>query len=194
MGQAPSDHVPDPRKGSPDPRLERSEFRRRFLSQYIDPAFETLGVELARIADAAWDAYSNHRKSPKTRQAGVGYADPTYELATDWLEAREAIQEAQRRHDDASGPRRILLIAGSSRSEHTCPSELSKSWRLVDIARGALASGKMSRSKSSSSAALRRSMGGTSIRVRRAFQPPLRSAIGPVPAIRTIPSARRMTG
>src|SRR3546814_6534531 len=28
----------------------------------------------------------------------------------------------------------VLIINGSSRSEHTCPGEMSKSWRLTEIA------------------------------------------------------------
>ena len=42
---------------------------------------------------------------------------------------------AEAQHDDAAGPARILIINASSRSEHTCPGEMSKSWRLVQIAR-----------------------------------------------------------
>jgi multimeric flavodoxin WrbA len=52
----------------------------------------------------------------------------------DWLNARAAIAAAQRRHDEATRPS-VLLINCSSRSEHTCPGEMSKSYRLVEIAR-----------------------------------------------------------
>ena len=34
---------------------------------------------------------------------------------------------------------RILIVNGSARSEHTCPGEMSKSWRLVKLAEPALA-------------------------------------------------------
>src|SRR5205823_13858462 len=61
------------------------------------------------------------------------------DLSVDWLAAREAIKQAQQRHDDPHGPARILLIVGSSRSEHTCPGESSKSYRLAQIARDILA-------------------------------------------------------
>lgn len=71
------------------------------------------------------------RKAPLTRRAGEGFADPNYEIAVDWLDAREAILRAQRSHDDTSGPPSILLINGSPRSEHTCPGESSKTWRLL---------------------------------------------------------------
>jgi len=66
--------------------------------------------------------------------AGAAFADPDYDLALDWLKAAEAIRDAQRAHDDARGPHRVLLINGSSRSDQTCPGEISKSWRLCNIA------------------------------------------------------------
>ena len=123
-----------PRKGMPSPRLNEGEFRKRFLAQFQDRAFDSLAGELDSIATAAWDAYSHSRKAPRTRKAGAEFADPDYDLAVDWLAARAAIANAQRRHDDRSKPA-ILLINCSSRSEHTCPGEMSKSYRLVEIAR-----------------------------------------------------------
>jgi len=126
--------APEPRKGTPDPTLSEEEFRRRFRGQFQDPAFDPLSAELDRITAAAWDAYSHSRKSPRTRKAGPGFADPDYDLAVDWKAAQDAIIDAQRRHEDADGPTRILLISASSRSEHTCPGEMSKSYRLVEIA------------------------------------------------------------
>ena len=134
-----SERTPSVRKGMPSPRLDEATFRARFLSRFADPAFGPLAGELDRIAGAAWDAYSHGRKSPKTRLAGPGYADPTYDLALDWIAAKAAVEAAQARHDDPGGPCRVLLINGSSRSEHTCPGEMSKSWRLLEIAREALA-------------------------------------------------------
>jgi multimeric flavodoxin WrbA len=130
--------TPEVRKGMPSPRLDEETFRTRFLSRFADPAFEALSGELDRIAAVAWEAYADSRKSPRTRPAGPGYADPTYELATDWIEAKAAVEAAQARHDDPEGPCRVLLINGSPRSEHTCPGEMSKSYRLVEIARQAL--------------------------------------------------------
>lgn len=127
--------APEPRKGMPDPRLTEAEFKARFLSRYADPAFDSLQAELQRIADAAWDGYSNHRKATRTQKAGPGHADPDYGLAIDWIAAKAAVVAAQARHDDADGPCRVLLINASSRSEHTCPGEMSKSYRLAEIAR-----------------------------------------------------------
>jgi multimeric flavodoxin WrbA len=132
--------IPEPRKGTPDPTLEESEFRRRFLQQFQDPAFEPLAGELQRVADAAWDSYSHSRKSPKTRKAGPGFADPDYDLAVDWFSAKQAIDVAQKSHEDRNGPVRFLLISSAARSEHTCPGEMSKTYRLTEVARQVLAS------------------------------------------------------
>jgi multimeric flavodoxin WrbA len=129
-----SPKAPEPRKGMPSPRLPEKEFKRRFRAQFQDPAFDPLDTELSRITEAAWDAYEHSRKSPKTRKAGPEFADPDYDLAVDWHDARDAVREAQVWHEDPAGRSRILLINGSSRSEHTCPSEMSKSYRLLEIA------------------------------------------------------------
>jgi multimeric flavodoxin WrbA len=124
----------DIRKGVPPVKLTREEFARRYKSQFVDPVFAPLHDEIDAIIAAAWNAYSHSRKAPVTRKAGSGFADPEYEVAVDWLAAREAIHKAQQRHDDPNEPPRILVINGSVRSEHTCPGEMSKTWRLVKLA------------------------------------------------------------
>jgi multimeric flavodoxin WrbA len=125
----------DVRKGMPGRKLAREEFEARFQSRFVDPAFAPLEPALQAIVDAAWDAYAHGRKAPHTRKAGPGFSDPNYDVAVDWLAARDAIRQAQQRYDDPSLPPRILLINGSPRTEHTCPGEMSKSWRLVELAR-----------------------------------------------------------
>jgi multimeric flavodoxin WrbA len=124
----------EPRKGMPSPRLAEDEFKRRFRLQFTDPAFAPLAGELEKVAAAAWDAYRHSRKSPHTQKAGSNFADPDYDLSIDWMNAREAIAAAQRQHDIAGAPNRVLLINGSPRSEHTCPGEMSKSYRLTQLA------------------------------------------------------------
>jgi multimeric flavodoxin WrbA len=126
--------VVDIRTGMPPVKLSRDEFETRYRSRFADPVFAPLQRELDVIVEAAWDGYSNSRKAPVTRSAGPGFADPDYRISAAWLAARDAVLAAQRRHDDAGETPRILLINGSSRSEHTCPGEMSKSWRLVKIA------------------------------------------------------------
>jgi multimeric flavodoxin WrbA len=119
----------------PDPHLDEAEFRKRYLSQFSDPRFAPLQAELAKVADVAWGNYKDGRKAPRTRKAGPGFADPDYDLSIDWIAARDAIQAAQARHDDPVSPHRYLLINCSSRSEHTCPGEMSKSYRLLELSR-----------------------------------------------------------
>jgi multimeric flavodoxin WrbA len=118
----------------PSPQLDEAAFKQRFLAQYQDPAFEPLDAALASVAQAAWEGYVSARKSPKTRRAGPEFEDPDYELAVDWIAARDALHAAKARHDDPAGPLRLLVINCSSRSEHTCPGEMSKSWRLGELA------------------------------------------------------------
>jgi multimeric flavodoxin WrbA len=129
-----SGRAPAPREGMPPVELDEAEFKRRFKAQYSDPAFDAVADALDQVADVAWDGYTNSRKSPRTKKAGHGYADPDYDLAEEWIAAKAAIDQAQLEHDDPSQPPCILIVNGSSRSEHTCPGEMSKSWRLLEIA------------------------------------------------------------
>lgn len=125
------------KKGSPSSRLERAEFEVRFLSQFADPLFSGLSRELRAIAATAWDAYHAGHKAPRTRKAGQEFSDPDYALSVDWSDARDAIRAAQQRYHSRASTR-ILLINGSPRNEHTCPNEVSKSLRLIDLARAEL--------------------------------------------------------
>ena len=131
-------NAPEPRKGMPSPKLDREAFQQRFDGRFADPAFDAVREELARISEIAWEGYRDGRKAPNTHKAGPGYADPDYDLSTDWIAAKGAIDKAQAEHEDAAGPTRFLLINCSSRSEHTCPGEMSKSYRLLRIAREVL--------------------------------------------------------
>ncbi|AZO28519.1 MULTISPECIES: flavodoxin family protein [unclassified Mesorhizobium] len=130
---------PEPRKGMPSPRLSESDFKERYRRQFYDPAFRPEADAIGRLAEIAWQAYTEGRKSPITRKAGQGFHNPDYDLSVEWIAAHEAVEAAKRRYEDKAAPSRILLINGSSRSEHTCPGEMSKSFRLVELARTALA-------------------------------------------------------
>src|SRR5207244_3778370 len=131
----------DVRKGMPPVQLSREQFEQRYRSRFADPVFKSLQRELDAVIAAAWDGYSNSRKSPVTRKAGPGFADPDYDLSVDWLAAREAVAQAQRRYKNPAEPSRILLINSSARSEHTCPGEMSKTWRLVELAQHTIEGG-----------------------------------------------------
>ncbi|HEX5212073.1 MAG TPA: flavodoxin family protein [Pseudolabrys sp.] len=122
------------RKGMPSVALSEAEFKRRFLQEFYDPVFEKLKPELDKIADAAWNGYDEYRKAPRTVKAGSEFADPDYDLSQQWLDTHRAIQAAETRQRDAKSPPRILIVNGSSRSDQTCPGEMSKTWRLATLA------------------------------------------------------------
>jgi multimeric flavodoxin WrbA len=116
-------------------KLSRDEFERRLRERFYDPAFDAVASELQKVVDVAWTAYDQYRKSPRTKPAGPGFADPGFKLPIEWLAARDSIQSAQREHDDAAGVSRILVVCGADRHDQTCPGEMSKSFRLVLLAR-----------------------------------------------------------
>ena len=123
------------RKGQGDVKLSREEFEARLRERFYDPEFERVSDAIGLIVDVAWKAYDEYHKSPRTRKAGPGFSDPEYELPVEWLAARERVLEAERAHQDLSGRARVLLVAGAARHDQTCPGEMSKTFRLVQIAR-----------------------------------------------------------
>ena len=84
------------RKGQWPGNLERAEFASRFRNSFVDPAFRAEDDAISRLEALAWDAYRDGRKSPLTRKAGPGYADPDYELSVDWIDTRERLDRAQK--------------------------------------------------------------------------------------------------
>ncbi|MDP1673672.1 MAG: flavodoxin family protein [Burkholderiales bacterium] len=126
------------RKGQAPARLDRTEFASRFRAAFIDPAYQVEEQSIARLEAIAWEAYSAGRKAPFTQKAGPGYADPDYDLSTEWIATRQRIDQAQLRWADPGTQSRVLLICGSARNDGTCPGEISKSFRLIGIAREAL--------------------------------------------------------
>ena len=130
--------VPRVRKGQGSVELTRTAFNARFSEQFFDPAFRPYRAQINQLSDVAWDAYQHERKSPVTRRAGRGYADPDYELSVEWLATRRAIRKAELRQRRATTQRRVLLICGAARSDQTCPGEMSKSFRMLMIARRTL--------------------------------------------------------
>jgi multimeric flavodoxin WrbA len=128
----------DVRKGQAPPLIERDEFHRRFMQVFYDPAFQQESATLARLEDIAWQAYHEERKSPVKRKAGSGFADPDFELPVEWLETRERLIAAQARWSQPETPARVLVVCGASRNDGTCPGEMSKTWRLTQLAREVL--------------------------------------------------------
>lgn len=134
---------PDVRTGQAPPPHPREEFRRRFLANFVDPAFRAEGEALDRIEAIAWDAFHEGRKAPLTRKAGPEFADPDYDLSVEWYEAREKLRAAQARWGESATPSRILVVNCASRNDGTCPGEASKSWRLARIAQAEVESARV---------------------------------------------------
>jgi multimeric flavodoxin WrbA len=125
-------------KGQVAKFLPREEFRKRFEGNFFDPAFDVARDAIGQLEAIAWDAYQDGRKSPVTQKAGRGFADPSYELSVEWKKTRDrlrAVEAKQKRGDTKS---RVLVICGSPRNDGTCPGEMSKTYRLAQLAVRAL--------------------------------------------------------
>lgn len=120
--------------------LTKAQFRERFFDRFYDPAFDEVRSELEKVFEKAWDGYIAYRKSPRQKPAGAGYADPAFPLPVEWLEARANIDAAEMRQKDPRSPSRILIVNGSTRSEHSCPGEISKTRRLAQHAQNIIES------------------------------------------------------
>ena len=110
--------------------MDRETFHRHFELRFYDPAFDAERESIARLEAIAWDAFHEGRKSPKTRPAGPGFADPSYDTSIEWLATRDRLIAAQQVWGETATPSRVLVVIGGSRNDGTCPGEISKSWRL----------------------------------------------------------------
>ena len=125
---------PRVRKGTPSVQLSREEFSKRVRERFYDPSFTAVTREIDTIIDTAWKNYTEYHKSPRKQPAGEGFSDPKFELPVEWLETRKAIRQAQNKQKNPRSNSRVLLINGSTRSDQTCPGEMSKTYRLVKMA------------------------------------------------------------
>lgn len=126
------------RKGQWAGYLTREEFGRRFRHGFFDPAFEVEAEAIARLEQIAWAAYREGRKSPRVQKAGPGFADPDFELSIEWLETRVRLLRAEAQQKNPVSKSRVLVINGASRSDGTCPGEMSKTFRLAGAVRETL--------------------------------------------------------
>ncbi|MFO1338485.1 MAG: flavodoxin family protein [Burkholderiaceae bacterium] len=125
----------DIRKGQAGNPLGHDEFLRRFRRSFDDPAFDDTRQQIDQVGEIAWQAYAQGRKSPRTRPAGEGFADPGQPLPIEWLDTRERIGRAEQRRQDPGAATRALLVCGSPRNDGSCPGEMSKTYRLTQMAR-----------------------------------------------------------
>lgn len=126
--------TPKVRKSDEEWKLDRNEFRKRFEHTFFDPWFDDHRQKITELEEIAWKAYEKGRKAPRTQKAGAEFKDPDYDLSIEWYEARNRILNAQKEHQDELGPSRVLLISSSDRNDHSCPGEVSKTWRLTKLA------------------------------------------------------------
>ena len=127
--------MPKPRirTGMPSVELSKNEFAKRFRERFYDPSFAAVSIEIESIIEVAWKNYIDYHKSPRTRRAGPRFSDADFRLPVEWLQARQAVAQAEARQKNAKSKSRILLVNGSSRSDQTCPGEISKTYRLAKI-------------------------------------------------------------
>jgi multimeric flavodoxin WrbA len=132
--------APKPRvvTGAPSVELSEQEFKRRFRERHYDPDFDAVSKQLEDVAEVAWRAYIEYHKSPRTKKAGAAFAHPDFHLPIEWLATRARIREAERTRKKTRTRSRILLVSASSRSDQTCPGEMSKTYRLTKIAQRAI--------------------------------------------------------
>ncbi|MES2948413.1 MAG: NAD(P)H-dependent oxidoreductase [Pseudomonadota bacterium] len=128
----------DIRTGQAPAPLTREQFHQRFSVRFYDPAFAGERDAIAHLEDIAWLAMQEGRKAPITQPAGPGFADPTYAISVQWLDTHKRLRLAQARWKDGATPSRVLLVCGSARNDGTCPGEISKTWRLTEIAQQVL--------------------------------------------------------
>lgn len=136
------DSTPEVRTGQGSVQLDEVTFKARLGERFYDPAFDAVRPQLDDVLDVAWDGYRESRKHPRTQPAGPEFEDPEFRLPVEWLETRRRLRAAQARWEDRATPSRVLLICGASRSDETCPGEMSKTFRLVTLAREIVAQAK----------------------------------------------------
>jgi multimeric flavodoxin WrbA len=122
------------RKGQAPDLMPRNEFSARFRAQFYDQAFRPHDAAIEAMEVIAWDAYRQGRKAPMTEKAGPEFADPDYDLSVEWRATRDKVCAADAKRRDASTPSRALVVCASSRNDGTCPGEMSKSFRLAQVA------------------------------------------------------------
>jgi multimeric flavodoxin WrbA len=127
------------RKGMPSVQLKKEEFAKRYRERFYDPSFAAASAEIEKLIEIAWKNYSEYHKSPRTRRAGRGFSDAAFNLPVEWLATRRAIERARLLQKSPRAHSRILLINGSTRSDQTCPGEMSKTFRLAKLAERVIA-------------------------------------------------------
>lgn len=131
-------YMTKPRTGQAPPKMNRQEFSTRFSQSFFDPAFDKVRSAIAQVEEIAWSNYINGNKAPITAKAGPEFFDPDYDLSVEWRQTRDRLLAAEARQKDSASPLRVLLICGADRNDGSCPGEMSKTFRLMQLARQVL--------------------------------------------------------
>ena len=123
-----------PRKGQSPPVLDRNEFHLQFHRSFIDPTFQVVKNEISAVEQVAWENYINGHKAPFTKPAGPDFVDPDYQLSEEWSATRSNLIAADLKQKDPDTQSRVLLICGSARNDGSCAGEISKTFRLIQLA------------------------------------------------------------
>jgi multimeric flavodoxin WrbA len=140
IGEHPETEMIEPRKGQAPAVLGRDEFRIEFHRSFVDPAFEAVSEALGAVEEVAWQNYIDGHKAPITVKAGIGFSDPDYDLSVEWKATRDRLLAAEAGQKDAKTKSRVLLICASARNDGSCPGEISKTFRMTQLAREELES------------------------------------------------------
>ncbi len=123
------------RKGQIDVTLSRKEFEERIIEKlFYDPSFKDLKPEVNKVIETSWTNYIDYHKSPLKKPAGAQFKDPQFKLPTEWLKTRGALKKAEKVQKNPKTKSKILVICASPRNDQTCPGEMSKTYRLAQIA------------------------------------------------------------
>ena len=124
-----------PRTGQAPPKLARDEFHVQFQKSFRDPRFIPLKDAIAEVEEVAWKNYHEKgHKAPLTEKAGTEFFNPNYDLSVEWKETSARLKLAEATQKNPTTPSRVLLICGSARNDGSCPSEISKTWRMTLLA------------------------------------------------------------
>lgn len=123
--------TPKIRKGQPSTVLSKADYEKRWRQQFPDQAFANVTEELKSVFEASWTFYETQKKYVESAPIGTGYQNPEFQAPVAWLRTKKKMEDAQFRNRDLTQRKRILVVCASSRNEHTCPSEVSKSSRLA---------------------------------------------------------------
>ncbi len=123
-----------PRTGQAPPPLGRDEFHLQFWRSFSDPSFNQVKEALVQVEQVAWVNYHEGHKAPITEKAGSNFADPDYDLSSEWKASSQRLAQLEALQKESQTPSRVLLICGSARNDGSCPGEISKTWRLTVIA------------------------------------------------------------